>query len=155
MDKADLNPILVVDDDANDMFLFKRAAQKSRLANPILEAADGEAAIRYLQTVASDEGDGGTPPPIVVILDLKMPRKSGFEVLEWLQTQAGLRRVPVVVFTSSNQDPDISRAYDLGANSYLVKPVTFDALMEMVGSLGLYWGIHNQRPSLESADDGA
>ena len=83
--------------------------------------------------------------PDVLLLDLKLPRKSGHEVLEWLRQQHTLKRLPVVVLTASSESSDINRAYDLGANSYLVKPVTFDALVEMVKTLNLYWLILNKR----------
>ncbi len=147
---ADPHPILLVDDDPNDVFLFKRAATKSRLANPIHTAADGEEAVEYLKKLQDEGGTDSGNAPVVVILDLKMPRKTGFEVLEWLRDQPGLRRLPVVVFTSSAQDPDVNRAYDLGANSHLVKPVTFEDLLEMMKTLGLYWAIHNTGPDLTS-----
>jgi DNA-binding response OmpR family regulator len=82
---------------------------------------------------------------MLVLLDLKLPRKTGHEVLEWLRGQANLKRLPVVVLTASSESSDVNRAYDLGANSYLVKPVTFDALVEMVKTLNLYWLILNKR----------
>lgn len=147
-------PILLVDDDPNDVFLFKRAASKSRLANPIHTASDGDEAVEYLKAL-QDAGADASNAPVVVILDLKMPRKSGFEVLEWLRAQPGLRRLPVVVFTSSAQDPDVNRAYDLGANSYLVKPVTFEDLLAMMKTLGLYWAMHNIGPDLARPTDQA
>ena len=81
-------------------------------------------------------------------MDLKMPRRSGLEVLAWLRQQPGLKRLPVVVLTSSNQSPDINRAYDLGANSYLVKPAGFDSLVELVKNLDMYWLILNEKPEL-------
>ena len=140
-------PVLVVDDDDDDLFNFQRAAAKAGLANPIVCLRNGEEAVEYLNGVAA--GDG-RDEPIVVILDLKMPRMSGFEVLEWLRQQPGLRRLPVIVFTSSSQDPDIQGAYELGANSYLVKPVSFGALVEMMGPMGLYWLILNKRPGLKA-----
>jgi CheY-like chemotaxis protein len=84
--------------------------------------------------------------PNLVLLDLKMPRKSGLEVLGWIREQPHLKRLPVVVFTSSKHDQDINKAYDLGANSYLVKPVGFEALLETVKQVQLYWGTLNQGP---------
>lgn len=143
-----LLPILLVDDDPNDRLLFRRAAKKARFANPIVEAANGEEAIEAVQR-ATAESSGGRAELAVVILDLKMPRMSGFEVLDWMRGQGSLSRIPVVVFTASNQDPDVARAYDLGANSYLVKPVTFDALIEMVRTLGLYWAVFNEAPKVD------
>jgi len=88
------------------------------------------------------------PLPALMLLDLKLPRKSGLEVLAWLREQRGLLRLPVVVLTSSKESVDVGQAYDLGANSYLVKPVAFDKLLEMVKALGLYWLILNEKPDI-------
>ena len=140
--------ILLVEDDVNDTTLFKRAASKAHLGNPIEVCSNGEDAIRYLGRRLEGGDHHGKPFPVVVLLDLKMPRKSGFDVLEWIKRDEVLRRMPVVVFTSSSQSPDIERAYELGANSYLVKPVTFEALVDMVGLLGLYWVIQNKPPAI-------
>jgi CheY-like chemotaxis protein len=137
---AELAPILVVDDEANDLLLFRRAASKAGIAHPVETASDGEEAILRLQ-------DAGAPIPLVVVLDLKMPRRTGFEVLEWVRGHAGLRRLPIVIFTSSAQDADVNRAFDLGASSYLVKPVTSAELAEVVTLLASYWG-RNPRPAL-------
>lgn len=134
--------ILLVEDDHNDVLLIKRAFQKVKIANPIIVLNDGEQAISYL---AGREPYIERPLPVLILLDLKLPRKSGHEVLEWLRQQQTLKRLPVVVLTASSESSDINRAYDLGANSYLVKPVTFDALVEMVKTLNLYWLIFNKR----------
>ncbi len=134
--------ILLVEDDHNDVLLIKRAFQKVKIANPIIVLNDGEQAISYL---AGREPYIERPLPVLILLDLKLPRKSGHEVLEWLRQQQTLKRLPVVVLTASSESSDINRAYDLGANSYLVKPVTFDALVEMVKTLNLYWMIFNKR----------
>ena len=91
------------------------------------------------------------PFPVLVLLDLKLPRRSGLEVLEWIRAQTGLKRLPVVVLTSSKEATDVNRAYDLGANSYLVKPVGFDSLLELVKSLEVYWLILNQKPDVSAA----
>ncbi len=133
--------ILLVEDDHNDVLLIKRAFQKVKIANPIIVVNDGEEAISYL---AGREPYVERALPMLVLLDLKLPRKSGHEVLEWLRQQQTLKRLPVVVLTASSESSDINRAYDLGANSYLVKPVTFDALVEMVKTLNLYWLILNK-----------
>ena len=134
--------ILLVEDDHNDVLLIKRAFQKVNIANPIIVVNDGEQAISYL---AGREPYVDRNLPILVLLDLKLPRKTGHEVLEWLRTQQNLKRLPVVVLTASSESSDVNRAYDLGANSYLVKPVTFDSLVEMVKTLNLYWLILNKR----------
>lgn len=133
--------ILLVEDDQNDVLLIKRAFQKVNIANPIIVLHDGEQAISYL---AGREPYANRSLPIIVLLDLKLPRRSGHEVLEWLRQQQRLKRLPVVVLTASSESSDVNRAYDLGANSYLVKPVTFDALVEMVKTLNMYWLILNK-----------
>ena len=134
--------ILLVEDDHNDVLLIKRAFQKVNIANPIIVVNDGEQAISYL---AGREPYVDRNLPILVLLDLKLPRKSGHEVLEWLRKQPNIKRLPVVVLTASSESSDVNLAYDLGANSYLVKPVTFDSLVEMVKTLNLYWLILNKR----------
>jgi CheY-like chemotaxis protein len=139
---ADNYAILLVEDDHNDVLLVKRAFQKVNIANPIIVVNDGEQAVSYL---AGREPYVDRAVPMLVLLDLKLPRKSGHEVLEWLRQQPNLKRLPVVVLTASSESSDVNRAYDLGANSYLVKPVTFDALVEMVKTLNLYWLILNKR----------
>lgn len=139
---SDHYAILLVEDDHNDVLLIKRAFQKVNIANPIIVVHDGEQAISYL---AGREPYVDRALPMLVLLDLKLPRKSGHEVLEWLRQQPNLKRLPVVVLTASSESSDVNRAYDLGANSYLVKPVTFDALVEMVKTLNLYWLILNKR----------
>ncbi|MDH4212119.1 MAG: response regulator [candidate division WOR-3 bacterium] len=139
---ANNHTILLVEDDHNDVLLIKRAFQKVKIANPIIVLNDGEQAISYL---AGREPYIERPLPVLILLDLKLPRKSGHEVLEWLRQQQTLKRLPVVVLTASSESSDINRAYDLGANSYLVKPVTFDALVEMVKTLNNYWMIFNKR----------
>jgi DNA-binding response OmpR family regulator len=139
--------ILLVEDDHNDVLLIKRAFQKAKIANPIVVLNDGEHAISYL---AGREPYVSRALPMLVLLDLKLPRKSGHEVLEWLRQQQTLKRLPVVVLTASSESSDINRAYDLGANSYLVKPVTFDALVEMVKTLNLYWLILNRSAEISN-----
>ncbi|MGC8837586.1 MAG: response regulator [Anaerolineae bacterium] len=139
---ARAHAILLVEDNEDDILLIERAFRKANVANPLVVARDGEEAVAYLSDLAAN------PVPELVLLDLRLPRKSGFEVLEWLRAQPGLRRMPVVVLTSSGETPDIDRAYDLGANSYLVKPVGFEALLNMVKVLGLYWLLLNRKPSL-------
>jgi CheY-like chemotaxis protein len=141
--------ILVVDDDVNDVFLLRRAFQRANLAAALRVAQDGEQAVAYLGGQGEYADREQYPLPALILLDLKMPRKSGFEVLEWLRRQPGLRRLIVVVLSSSNQHSDINRAYDLGANSYLVKPAGFDRLLELVESVSAYWLILNEKPGVE------
>ena len=143
--------VLLVEDNPDDVLLIQRALHKARLTHPLQRVSDGEEAIRYLDGTGMYADRQQHPLPGLLLLDLKLPRKSGLEVLAWLKEQPGLHRLPVVVFTSSREDTDIQRAYDLGANSYLVKPVNFDALLEMVQMLGLYWLQFNERPDITLA----
>ena len=141
--------ILLVEDDPNDIILIRRAFEKANITNPLQVVEDGEEAISYL-TGKDRYGDRVKYPlPMLLLLDLKLPRKSGHEVLEWLRQQPMLKRLPVVVLTSSQQSTDINMAYDLGANSYMVKPVTFDTLVEMVKTLNFYWVILNKNPIIK------
>lgn len=107
--------ILLVEDNPDDIFMIKRAFEKAKIANPIDVVENGEKAIDYLEENI----------PVLVLLDLKLPGISGFEVLKWIKSRERLRRVPVVILTSSQNRKDVNRAYDLGANSYIVKPVRF------------------------------
>lgn len=135
--------ILLVEDDPNDQVLIRRAFTKAKLVNPVHLARDGDEAVAWLE--CCDE-----IPPALVLLDLKLPRRSGLEVLEWLRSRPGaLGRTPIVVLTSSRENQDVKRAYELGANSYLVKPVEFDGLLEMIRTAGLYWTVMNQGPVRE------
>lgn len=138
--------ILLVEDDPNDVLLIQRAFRRANLVNPLQVVQDGEAAVLYLGGQGSYADRDRYPLPILILLDLKLPRLSGLEVLEWLRQQPRLKRLPVVVLTSSRENVDVNRAYDLGANSYLVKPVAFDGLMEMVRTLNQYWLILNEKP---------
>ncbi len=140
--------ILLVEDDANDVILIQRALQKAKILNPLQVVGDGEEAIAYFQGKGEFADRNRFPLPVLLLLDLKLPRVNGFEVLEWLRKQKKLARIPVVVLTSSNQSQDINRAYDLGANSYLVKPVEFDDLVKLVKTLGLYWILLNEKPEM-------
>jgi CheY-like chemotaxis protein len=139
--------VLHVEDDANDVLLVQRAFRKSSAPATLNAVSDGDKAIAYLSGVEEFANREKFPLPHLVLLDLKMPRKSGLEVLAWIRGQPALRRLVVVVFTSSKHDQDINKAYELGANSYLVKPVGFDALFETVKSVTHYWGNLNQSPA--------
>jgi CheY-like chemotaxis protein len=138
--------VLLVEDDPDDVVLTQRAFKKANVANPLQVVTDGEEAVAYLSGQGRFADRGQYPLPMLLLLDLKLLRRSGLEVLEWLRAQPGLRRLPVVVLTSSKESQDVNRAYDLGVNSYLVKPVAFDSLQEMVQSLGFYWLMLNKSP---------
>jgi len=145
---SDIHTILIVEDNATDVMLIRRALAKSNIANPVHVVVDGDRAVAYLSGLDGYDDRAQFPLPALVLLDLKLPRRSGLEVLEWLRGQDGLRRLPVVMLTSSRQSQDVNRAYDLGANSYLVKPVEFDALQEMLGTINAYWIDYNEKPSI-------
>jgi len=145
---SSLKTILLVEDDANDVMLFRRAYHKCKLTNPLQVVGDGEAAQDYLAGSGKYADRETYPLPAMVLLDFKLPRKSGLEVLAWMRSQTGLKRLPVVALTSSRERTDVNRAYDLCINSYLVKPVAFDNLLQLVKSLGLYWMILNENPDL-------
>jgi CheY-like chemotaxis protein len=137
--------VLLVEDDANDVFLMQRAFKKAGIPNPIYVAGDGEDAVSYLAGHGEFADRSRHPMPLLVLLDLKLPRKNGIEVLEWIRKQHPLRRLPVVVLTSSREPRDVDRAYDAGANSYLVKPLGFESLLDLVHSLNAYWLVHNEK----------
>jgi CheY-like chemotaxis protein len=138
--------ILLVEDEPNDVFFMERAFEKARLLNPLKVVSDGDQAIAYLKGDGQYADREKFPFPFLMLLDLRMPRRNGFEVLEWLRAQPGLRRLLTVVLTASKDGPDINQAYDLGANSYLVKPPKPEALTEMFQRLNSYWVAMNQPP---------
>jgi CheY-like chemotaxis protein len=140
--------ILIVEDNPTDVMLIRRAFTRANVGNPVRIVTDGDAAVQYLAGEGAYTDRAEHPLPAVMLLDLKLPRRSGLEVLQWVRAHTPLRRLPVVVLTSSNQSHDINRAYDFGANSYLVKPVEFDDLKEMLGKIDVYWIGLNIKPSL-------
>ncbi len=131
--------VLLCEDDPDDVLLTQIAFEKARLANPLQIVRDGEEAIAYLKGEGHFADRTRFPLPILVLLDLKMPKIDGFRVLEWLRGQPGLDRVCVAIMTSSDHDPDITRAYELGADSYLIKPPNAEALLALVQRLQAYW----------------
>jgi len=146
--------VLLVEDDPNDVLLVQRAFRRAGLPKP-QALGDGEQALSYLSGQGDFADRGRHPLPTLVLLDLKMPRMGGFEVLRWLRARPdGLRLLPVAVLTSSAENPDIQRAYEAGANSYLVKPPAFDDLQRMIEALGLYWQGHNRGPRVDASPDG-
>jgi CheY-like chemotaxis protein len=147
MSHADRPRILLVEDDPDDVLLVQRALRMASPGFPLEVAGDGDAAIAYLDARRQAGGRPG-PLPCLVLLDVKLPRRSGHEVLEWIRSQPGLRRLPVIALTSSNQQRDIDRAYDLGVNSYLVKPVRLHDAIEMLRQLLTYWTELNRAPDV-------
>jgi CheY-like chemotaxis protein len=136
--------ILVAEDDEDDVFLIKRAFHQAQFENPLHVVGNGEEAIAYLRGMPPFEDREKHPTPALVLLDLKMPRKNGFEVLEWIRQRPEFNALPVVVLTSSQESADINRAYALGANSYLVKPANFLSLVDMINRLKEYFKFTNQ-----------
>jgi len=148
MHDAGKNTLLLAEDDQNDVLLIKRALGKSRIINSIACVGDGEEAVAYLKGEGPYADRQRYPLPFMLLLDLKLPRLSGHEVLQWLRGQPLLRRLPVVVLTSSREPADINRAYELGANSYLVKPVAFEEFSTLMQHLQLYWLTLSEHPKI-------
>jgi CheY-like chemotaxis protein len=136
-----LSPILLVEDRATDLDLTKRAFARRRLLNPIQVARDGEEALAYI-----DRWEAGEPLPVFILLDLRLPKISGLEVLRLLKNHPKFSAIPVIVLTTSAEDKDIEEAYRLGCNSYIVKPVDFDKFMEVASQIEVYWCLLNTTP---------
>lgn len=141
------NIILLVEDNADDEALTLRALHKHRLGNDVVVTRDGEEALEFLFGTGRYAARDMSQRPQVVLLDLKLPKIDGLEVLRRLRADERTRLLPVVVLTSSNEQRDIIQAYDLGTNSYVRKPVNFNDFVEAVGQLGLYWFLVNEPPS--------
>jgi CheY-like chemotaxis protein len=136
-----MQPILLIEDDENDVFFFERAIKKAEIRQPMVTVRDGREAVDYFQKTAP-----ANAVPCLIILDLNLPQRNGLEVLEWLRAQPPFKAVPVVVLTSSTSDKDIQQAYETGANSYLVKPGDPDKLVALVKLVKDYWLMANQLP---------
>ncbi len=143
---TDLNAveILIVEDDPRDAELTLRALKKNNLANNVFVAEDGEEALDFFFCRGKFEGRSFLNPPKVVLLDLKLPKVDGLEVLRQVKRDKRTTHIPVVIVTSSREEPDMKEAYELGVNSYVVKPVAFDKFVNAMSSLGLYWLLVNQ-----------
>lgn len=135
------NPItiLMADDDPDDRMLTKDALEEARLANDLHFVEDGEELMDYLHRRGKYAEMAQSPRPGLILLDLNMPRKDGREALREIKAEPDLRRIPVVVLTTSKADEDIYRTYDLGVSSFITKPVSFDSLVEIMKALGKYW----------------
>lgn len=131
--------ILMAEDDADDRLLVKDALAESRVLNELRFVEDGEELLEYLRHEGRYSDPASSPRPGLILLDLNMPRKDGREALQEIKTDPNLRRIPVVVMTTSKAEEDIFRSYDTGASSYITKPVTFDRLVELMKTLGYYW----------------
>ena len=131
--------ILIADDDREDCMLAQEALQESRLANEIRFVYDGENLMDYLRRQGEFTDAASSPRPGLILLDLNMPKKDGREALKEIKADPNLRRIPIVVLTTSKAEEDIYRSYDLGVNSVVIKPVSFNALVELMKALALYW----------------
>lgn len=136
-----LSPILLVEDRTTDLDLTKRAFARRRLLNPIQVARDGEEALAYI-----DRWEAGERLPIFILLDLRLPKISGLEVLRQIKKNSKYASIPIIVLTTSAENSDIEEAYKLGCNSYIVKPIEFDKFMEVTSQLEVYWCALNTTP---------
>jgi CheY-like chemotaxis protein len=152
MNNDTLFTVLLVEDDLNDIFLVKRAFKMAHLQNPLQVVTDGQEAINYLKGETKYTDRTLFPLPKLMVMDIKMPRRTGFEVLQWVKGHGGpLRRIPIVIVSSSDNPTDINQAYELGANAYMVKPVNFKAVEHLFESITQYWGLQCAKPELEMA----
>ena len=133
------NPILLVEDNPIDIDLTIRAFNHRKLTNPIEVARDGEEALEWI-----NRWENGDPLPVVILLDLKLPKVHGLEVLKEIKSHHSFKTIPVVILTTSSEDVDVKTAYKLGANSYITKPVDFDKFIEVAGQIELYWNVLNK-----------
>jgi CheY-like chemotaxis protein len=150
MDK--LSPILIAEDSENDIELILAALDENNLANRVVVARNGEEALDYLYCRGRYAANS-SPPPVVVLLDVKMPKVSGIETLRLMKDDPSLSKIPVVMLTSSREGPDVQECYRLGANAYVVKPVVFQEFFEAIKAMGYFWAVINQVP--ETMESGA
>jgi len=138
-------PILLVEDNPMDLDLTQRAFSRRKVVNPFEVARDGEEALDWMR-----RWDEGAPIPVLILLDLKLPRVDGLDVLRRYKEHPLYRSIPVVVLTTSDEDRDIETAYQLGANSYIVKPVEFEKFVEVAAQIEVYWTLLNHPPALRN-----
>jgi two-component system response regulator len=140
--------ILLVEDNLNDAELTIRELKKHNMANNLIHVKDGEEALDFIFATGKFAGTTDiSHPPRLILLDIQMPKVNGIEVLERIKSDARTRATPVVILTSSKEDPDIQKCYALGANSYIVKPVNFEGFADAIKNLGFYWLLLNQPPA--------
>jgi CheY-like chemotaxis protein len=145
--------ILLVEDDENDVLLLKRAFTKAGLKDNVRVVRNGQDAMNYLSGCGAYGNRNEHPLPFLVLLDLKMPGIDGFDVLQWARKDPQLKRLLIVVLTASNLQTDVDRAYELGANSYLVKPIEFDQMVALVGRFEAYWSELNRIPTVQKTPE--
>ena len=145
MNKRELRTILLVEDSMADAEMAMDALSDAHLANPVVHVEDGVDCLDYLYSRGA-WATRGSVDPAVVLLDIKMPRMNGFEVLTRMRADERLRRIPVVILSSSREESDLARSWDLGANAYVIKPVDVDQFFEAVRTLGQFWAVINQAP---------
>lgn len=138
--------ILIVEDNSSDAEMTIRALKKNNLANKLIHLKDGAEALNFIFAEGNYSYRKVENVPKVILLDLKMPKLNGIEVLQKIKSDERTKKIPVVVLTSSKEDPDIQECYRLGVNSYVVKPVEFDKFVKAISELGLFWMILNQPP---------
>ena len=138
--------ILLIEDNPSDIELTRRALERSHVANELMVIQDGQEALDYLLCRGDYDGREVPALPSLVLLDLKLPRVPGLEILHAVRSDPRTRRLPVVILTSSNEERDVAASYDLGVNSYIQKPVDFNRFAEAVRQLGLYWLVLNEAP---------
>ena len=138
--------LLLIEDNPSDIDLTKRALEKGRILNNLVVVSDGQEALDYLFGMGAYASRDTSDFPTLTLLDLKLPKVSGLDVLRKIRTEACTRRLPVVVLTSSREEQDMAASYDLGVNSYIRKPVDFEQFVHSVSQLGLYWLVLNEEP---------
>jgi CheY-like chemotaxis protein len=144
---ADIKKIMLVEDNSNDAELTLEALNEKRLANEVIWLKDGQEALDFLYCQGAYEGRDRINP-VLILLDIKMPRVDGLQVLRQVKTDPKLRAIPVVILTSSREESDLVEGYNLGVNAFVVKPVNFNDFMEAVSSLGAFWAVLNEAPAI-------
>jgi DNA-binding response OmpR family regulator len=139
-----LNSVLLIEDDPNDVILIQRAFRRAKFDPTLQVIQDGDAAITHFCQLLENNDQ---PLPDLILLDLKLPRRSGLEVLQWLRQQSHLKRLLVVALTASRESADVNQAYEMGINSYLVKPIGFEELVDLVNLVNRYWFQLNEKPN--------
>jgi CheY-like chemotaxis protein len=139
-----LRPVLLVEDDPNDVELVQKAFHDGNLANPVIVARDGVEALKFLRQ--NGNTGHGAATPVVVLMDIKMPRMNGLELLKEIRNDPRLKLIPAVIMTSSRASPDLDKAYKLGVNAYVVKPVDFRDFVEAIKVVGKFWAVLNELP---------